>query len=98
MRFREKYIRQIIQEEIDQLTGDDSEDSPIEINRQEMAKVLSNVEQILRTLSAAVPATDEEALGSMHDLEKCLEWFNSKVQVAVPNADLDWPKDEEDEQ
>ena len=93
MRFKESYIRKIIQEELMQLENqdfsqqnqeppeheEDSEIITVEINKEEMQKILGNIESIRNGLKSAVSATETEGLHSLDDLDRLHKWFEDKI-------------------
>ena len=99
MKFKEKYIRQIIQEEISQLGEEHSEkesdDSPIEIDRSEMAEVSGNVESMRHALKDTVSTTETKGMKALDDLDQLLNWFNTKLTGGEASEWVQEPSEEE---
>jgi hypothetical protein len=99
MRFKENYIRKIIQEEIATL-NDDGIDEPVEVNRGEMSQVWANIESIISKLQGGIPSTEMDALQALNDLEQLSTWFDAKLTGGEDPEGMEWlrePSKEEEE-
>ena len=90
MKFKENYIRKIIQEEISNLQKDEADESPVEIDRNEMAKVFANIDHIIHSLTPSIPADSEQGLAAINDLEKLWKWFNIKLTGGEDPEGMEW--------
>ena len=95
MKFKEDYIRKIIQEEISLLkeNDDEADKSPVEIDRNEMAQVGANLRQAIVILRPSITASDPDALKSLTDLDELEVWFGTKLACGENSENTDWPSE-----
>ena len=84
MRFKEKYIRKVIQEEIEHLNEEEFEQRDVEIESKDAEEHAKKIVQIKKSLGAAMPEANEEGFKAVKELDMLYDWFGNKSSDEKP--------------
>ena len=104
MKFKESYIRKIIQEEIGEVSqpknedfsNQESESEIIEIGREEMVKMMQNVNSLREDLKDSVSSTETRGMKALDDLDKLHTWFD--VKLTGGGEEPEWSREPSEEE
>lgn len=90
MRFKEKYIRKIIQEEIEHLNEEEFEQRDVEIEPKDAKEYAKKTIQIKKAIGNAMPEANEEGFKAVKELDMLHDWFEAKsiAEESIPYNEM----------